>query len=276
VISAFSRWSPPHLLEPERLPPGVLHAMTSADSPHFDFEELFGEDYLYFYEQSFTAERNRRETEAVWKLLELSPGQAVLDLGCGHGRISNALAEYGARVTGLDASVHFLDLARKDAALRGLDVNFEQGDMRDIPWNGTFDAALIWFTTFGYFSDADNVGVVQQVAKALKPHGRLLIEQINRVALLRSGQPSNSVVSRGDDLMIDRIDYDGLTDRSITERIVVRAGHVKRARFTVRLYSPAEFSSLMRGAGFRSCDVFGQDGEPYTLYGRRLIVVGIK
>ena len=248
--------------------------MTNENTPDFEFDDLFGEDYLYFYEQSFPAERNRREADAIWQLLALAPGQTVLDLGCGHGRISNALAERGVRVTGLDASGYFLDLARKDAASRGLDVRFVRGDMRDVPWEGAFDAAFIWYTTFGYFSDADNARVVQQVAKALKPQGRLLIEQINRTALLRAGQPSSFVDLRGDDLMIDRIDYDGLTDRSITERIIVREGRVKRTKFFVRLYGPSELSLLMRGAGFRSSQAFGQNGEPYTLYGRRLIVVG--
>jgi hypothetical protein len=128
----------------------------------------------------------------------------------------------------------------------------------------------------GYFGDSDNKKVVHQVAKALKPGGRVLIEQMNRVSLLRGGMPSTWTVTRGDDIMIDRVDYDGLADRSITERIVVRNGQIKRSKFFVRLYSPIELSELMRQAGFQSINTFGQDGEPYSLYGRRLIMVGSK
>jgi SAM-dependent methyltransferase len=247
--------------------------MADASVPEFDAAALFGEDYIYFYEEALTAERNEREASAIWRLLSLTPGQAVLDLGCGHGRIGNALAQRGVVVTGLDASPYFLDLARKDAAARGLDVRYVRGDMRDLPWQASFDAVLIWFTTFGYFNDGDNARVIAEAARALRPGGKLLIEQINRVALLRAGQPSSFVVARGDDLMIDRIDYDGVTDRSLTERIVIRDGRVKRARFFVRLYSPAELSQLMRAAGFGACAVFGENGDPYALYGRRLIVV---
>ena len=119
--------------------------------PEFDFDELFGEEYHYFYEQSLTAERTEREADAIWKLVALTPGSTVLDLGCGHGRISNALAERGARVTGLDASAYFLDMARRDAAARSPGVNFIQGDMRCLEWTNAFDVVLIWFTTFGYF-----------------------------------------------------------------------------------------------------------------------------
>jgi hypothetical protein len=51
----------------------------------------------------------------------------LLDLGCGHGRISNSLAERGARVTGLEGSSYFLDIARRHAAARSLDVTFVEG-----------------------------------------------------------------------------------------------------------------------------------------------------
>ena len=190
--------------------------------------------------------------------------------------MANALAEQGACVTRLDASPYFLEIARKDAASRGVDVTFVEGDMRAIPWESSFDAVLIWYTTFGYFSDSDNENVVCQIAKALKPGGRILIEQINRVSLLRGGLPGTWVVSRGDDLMIDCVDYDGLTDRSVTERIVVRDRQVKRSKYFVRLYSPIELSALMRRAGFQSVTTFGQDGEPYSLYGKRLVVVASK
>lgn len=46
--------------------------------------------------------------------------------------------------------------------------------------------------------------------------------------------------------MIDCIDYDGLVDRNVTERIVVRNGQIKRSKYFVRLYSPVELSALGR------------------------------
>jgi len=92
--------------------------------------------------------------------------------------------------------------------------------------------------------------------------------------LVGGGLRSDRVVARGNDLMINRVDYDALTDRSVTERIVVRDSSVKRSKFFVRLYSPAELTGLLGNAGFRSVEVFGQEGEPFTLYGNRMIVVG--
>jgi hypothetical protein len=54
----------------------------------------------------------------------------------------------------------------------------------------------------------------------------------------------------------------------------VRDGIVTRGRFFVRLYSPAELTRLLSEAGFRLVQVFGQEGQPFTLYGDRVIVVG--
>jgi len=120
--------------------------------------------------------------------------------------------------------------------------------MRCLEWTNAFDGVLIWFTTFGYFNDVQNAQVVQHSARALQPGGRLLIEQMNRYALVRGGQPSKYVVTRGNDLMIDRVEYDALSDRSV---FIVRDGRVKRSNFFVRLYSPAELTALLSEAGFR-------------------------
>jgi 2-polyprenyl-3-methyl-5-hydroxy-6-metoxy-1,4-benzoquinol methylase len=51
----------------------------------------------------------------------------VLDLACGHGRIANRLTQRGARVTGLDATPLFLEQARRDAAARGVEVDYVSG-----------------------------------------------------------------------------------------------------------------------------------------------------
>ena len=137
-------------------------------SSEFPREDAFDEDYLYFYEELLTPERTAGEVELVWKLLELEPGLALLDLACGHGRIANPLAERGVRVTGLDATPLFLELAREDAARRGVEVEYVEGDMRSLPWSERFDRVLSWFTSFGYFGDEENRQVLVEAYRALE------------------------------------------------------------------------------------------------------------
>jgi len=132
-------------------------------------EQAFDDDYLYFYAQLLTDERSEQEVDLIWRLLELEAGLEVLDLACGHGRIANRLAERGAQVTGLDATPGFLELAREDAAARGVEVDYVEADMRDPPWEGRFDRMLSWFTSFGYFDDEGNRAVLAAAFRTLKP-----------------------------------------------------------------------------------------------------------
>jgi 2-polyprenyl-3-methyl-5-hydroxy-6-metoxy-1,4-benzoquinol methylase len=101
--------------------------MTSGPSfdSAFDTEGLFDDDYLYFYAtRDPGGELSDAETDLIWHLLDLEAGMAVLDLACGHGRIANRLAARGAEVAGLDVTPRFLELAREDAAARGVEVEW--------------------------------------------------------------------------------------------------------------------------------------------------------
>jgi SAM-dependent methyltransferase len=241
----------------------------------FPREEAFDDDYLYFYEGLLTPERTASEVELVWKLLELAPGLELLDLACGHGRIANALAERGVRVTGLDATPRFLELAREDATARGVEVEYVEGDMRSIPWTEQFDRVLCWFTSFGYFGDEENRQVLAEVYRALKPDGVFAVEMNNRDNLLGRWEPE-SVTERGEDRMIDRRRFDVQTSRSIDSRTIVRGGKERTFDFTVRMFTAAELQDWLRAAGFRDTVAYGDDGEPLTLEHRRMTIVGRK
>lgn len=240
---------------------------------------LFDEDYLYFYDTILTPERSDAETEAIVGLGGLQPGMEVLDAPCGHGRIANRLASRGLRLTGLDSSALFLDMARKDAAERGVQVDYVEGDLRAIPWEGRFDALVNWFTSFGYYDDETNRAMLAGFRRALKPGGRLLMDTVNRERVLRlqaalpPGRPATFVGERGDDLMVDKVEFDTSSGCTVTERIIVRAGRVRRVHFAVRTFTVPELRDWLVDAGFTAFDALGAEGEPYSIDSGRLVVV---
>jgi SAM-dependent methyltransferase len=239
-----------------------------------DREQVFDEDYLYFYEPFQSEQANDREAELVWDLLELSPGSEVLDLACGHGRIANRLAQRGARVTGLDATPTFLDLARADAAVRGVEVEYVAGDMRILPWSERFDAVLSWFTSFGYFDDDDNRVVLEQAYAALKPGGCLLIENNNAAAVMRTFVPAH-VGERDGDFLVDRFRLDLPSGHIHTDRTVVRDGRIRTFSYDVRLFWPPELAAWLRGVGFAEVEIRSREGE-LTLDQRRMVTLARK
>jgi SAM-dependent methyltransferase len=159
----------------------------------FDVEGVFGADYLYFYAERLGPAASDAETDLIVELAGLEPGEEVLDLACGHGRIANRLAARGFRVTGLDVVELFLDQARTDAAALGVEVDYQHGDMRELPWTERFDAVVNWFTAFGYFDDDGNRRVLAEVARALRPGGRFALEVNHFPWLMRNFRPSNVV-----------------------------------------------------------------------------------
>ena len=117
--------------------------------------------------------------DARWKktlvrLARVQPGERALDLACGTGDIAFAIAAHGARVVGLDITQRMLELAsRKSAAAR-----FLTGDMASLPIRtATIDLVT---TGYGLRNVPDLTGAVDEIARVLRPGGRLLSLDFNR------------------------------------------------------------------------------------------------
>jgi SAM-dependent methyltransferase len=96
-------------------------------------------------------------------------------VACGQGRHAHLLAEAGFDVDGVDYSHELLARARDRGT--GARLRYTQGDMRALPaeWSGRFDAVINLSTSFGFFRDpADDVAVVREFARVLRPNGLLL------------------------------------------------------------------------------------------------------
>ena len=107
-------------------------------------------DYLYFYASAISEETTLKQVDFITDKLQLPRGATLLDIACGHGRHANSLAQKGYKVTGIDVSRDFLTLARTQAEMSGLQVEYLEQDMRDINFENRFDGALSLFTSFGY------------------------------------------------------------------------------------------------------------------------------
>lgn len=117
--------------------------------------------------------------DARWKRTliaraELQPGERVLDLACGTGDLAFAAAARGGRVIGLDLTHRMLQLAsRKSAA-----AAFLTGDMTHLPFAPhAFDVVT---TGYGLRNVPDLTAAIDEIARVLRPGGRLLSLDFNR------------------------------------------------------------------------------------------------
>jgi SAM-dependent methyltransferase len=237
----------------------------------FDPDEVFDEDYLHFYAARLGDAASDADAERIVALGPLAAGDRVLDLACGHGRIAVRLAARGARVTALDRSAAFLRLARAEAARRGVDVTWLQGDMRELAACGEQDLVVCWFTSFGYFDEAGDRRVLEGVHGALRQGGRLLLELNHGPALLAEMRPV--VVERmGDDRMTTAYRYDARTRRMLAHRTVERAGRARTFHYATRLFALPELRELLADTGFSRIEGFGPEGARLRAEDRRMIV----
>jgi trans-aconitate methyltransferase len=104
---------------------------------------------------------------SVVELLAARPGEAILDLGCGDGALTERIAATGAVATGVDVSPGMVAAARA----RGLHVLEASADA--MHFAGEFDAA---FSNAALHWMPDAEAVIAAVHRALKPGGRFVAE----------------------------------------------------------------------------------------------------
>jgi len=125
--------------------------------------------------------RDEEEALAFIKklIMHLEPefNAAMLDVACGKGRHSKALAEMGFDVTGIDLSLPSIEEAKKNEDDH---LHFYQHDMRLPFWINYFDYAFNFFTSFGYFrTQREHNNAIRSITQSLKANGVLVIDYLN-------------------------------------------------------------------------------------------------
>jgi len=121
------------------------------------------------------------DSEIDFVLSKVRPDDQLLDMGCGTGRFTVPLAERAAAVSGLDLSPMMLATARKKLADRGLAAGLREGDMAALPFpDASFDVVVCMLALM-HIPRADRQQVFHEVARVLKPGGRLVLGVKNSV-----------------------------------------------------------------------------------------------
>ena len=226
--------------------------------PDHWFEPIAAHLSSAYLRYSFT-KGTEQEVDALVELLGLSPGQRVLDVGCGPGRHAHALARRGLEVVGVDISETFITLAAS-AAVPG--ARFERLDARRLPFDGEFDAVIsLCQGAFGLSGGAIgdrpaaapelDEAVLAGMARALRPGGVLAVSAFSAYFQLR-------YLEEG-----DRFDpVEGVNH----ERTVVRdpGGDERPADLWTTCFTPRELRLLARLVGLEPLAVHGVTPGQYA------------
>lgn len=165
------------------------------------------------------------------------PGARVLDLGCGGGLLSEALAAAGAEVTGIDLGAELIDVARLHLLESGLSVDYRQCSaealVAELP--GHFDA-IACMEMIEHVPDP--ASVIRAAAALLKPGGQLFLSTLNRT-------PHAFAVA--------------IVGAEYIARLLPRGTH----RYE-RFIRPSELAAWLREAGLELGDVSGLQYNPLS------------
>lgn len=212
--------------------------------------------------------------EADWirHELELRPGDRLLDIPCGTGRIARALARERIRVLAIDRSPEIIREAREAAEGIRPPPSFRVGEMLELDQPPHFDGAINWWGSFGYFSDQQNREVVRRMVAALRPGGGLLLDTVNREHVRRHALGRHDV-SWNDVRILHQLSWDQKRERAEGTWEIHRSGQSQIVRSSIRLYTPTQLTRLAEGLGLEEIRLFGDwTGRPYRRGSLRLVL----
>jgi ubiquinone/menaquinone biosynthesis C-methylase UbiE len=240
------------------------------------WDSIFDETYLQTYVPLAGEEHSREQALAAARLAGIEPGAEVLDCPCGFGRHALPLAEAGYRVTGLDRSP--TQLAEAERRRGPADwPRLVRGDYRALPFqDASFDATLTLFSSLGYLERDEDVGVLRELRRVLRPGGALIVETAHRDALARAGTRESWQRLPDDSFHLEERTFDWAAGTIEAYRVIVSPDGERVERpYVLRIYSAKEWVEMLREAGFAETGAFGAwDGTtPITPDAWRLILL---
>ena len=207
-------------------------------------------------------EMTRAEVNGIVKMLDLEPGERVLDAPCGSGRLAIGIAGHGCIVAGIDIAEDNIARCRQSATLA---VDARCGDVLELDriFAGEldFDAAICFGNSFGYFDDEGNADFVRQLHAALREGGRLLVDAPMMLSTFESKtelekdwgefpvEPPFFFLTQGR--------YDPATKRWHDDNVMIQGAKTTRRSMCQRVWTSEELRDLFASAGFSKVEHFG-------------------
>jgi len=224
------------------------------------YETLF-ENYGQKYDSENFTHGTLGECDFIEKEINFDKSLKILDVGCGTGRHAIELTKRGYCVTGVDLSASQLKRAKEKAKAENLQIDFQQQDARNLPFNSEFDVAIMLCE--GGFSlmetDEMNFEILKNVTKALKPDAKLIFTAPNGLfPLYHSVDDFHASTVEDGNSICKNSAFDLMTFREHnTVEFEDDDGNKKTLECNERYYVPSEITWLLKSLGYKTIDIFG-------------------
>lgn len=184
------------------------------------FYRLLGDDYD---RMTGEAQRWHSAREDYLPVVESLGFPKTLDAGCGTGGEAILLASLGCRVTGVDATGKFIEIARKKASAVGLPVEFLQRDLRDLRLAGNekFGLIICRGNTLPHLRGVDDLReALDQLTRVAQKGALLIVGWLNYLPILREKRRLVGVTGDSDALFARFYDFIG--DAEVAFNILIQ------------------------------------------------------
>ena len=228
---------------------------------------------------------SERATQIAWLSERLSLGQGahVLDVTCGPGLYAVELARRGARVEGVDFGPAAVAYARDLAQVEGVAqrCTFIEADVRRHDFGRErFHAALLLYGQLAVFPRAEAQELLEKIATALRPGGRLCVELLNQERVDKEASTwwyTDEIGLWGDAPFLSLGERFWIEEEQLScERyytLHLETGEMDEIILCDQTYAVAEMAEMMRRAGFGVVEVYPTwdgldlyDAEEWVVY----------
>jgi 2-polyprenyl-3-methyl-5-hydroxy-6-metoxy-1,4-benzoquinol methylase len=231
--------------------------------------------------------RLKREMPFILSLIENIESPSVLDIACGSGRHSVALASQGAEVIGLDHSKSMIQEAKKHAATANVAPKFIVADMECIRTSveGTFDLIICLGNSLALTNSIDSLKkVVNDIFHLLKDGGSFVAQVLNFEEIhwtgFRSFPSKTGKLSSGEEVTFSRLFEH--TGYPFSSTLIMSAFKKKGDDWVSEVSTQKvlnlkhdQMMTLFNDVGFRSVDIFPgyERGKIDKKYDRTMVIL---
>jgi cyclopropane fatty-acyl-phospholipid synthase-like methyltransferase len=219
------------------------------------YQTFFTTPVMRFWEAAVPADATEAEVAFVARHVGVQPPATILDVPCGSGRHSVALAKAGFTAVGIDSSEAALRRAEALAREQKTAVRFMGSDMLEFDVGYQSDALICMGNSIGYFEPALTQKLLARFAAALRPGGRLIIDTSICAESLLPIATERSLSFPGG-TYVTELAYDAAHSILKTRAQLTIDGEVHELRYRHFVMTSGELVRSLNSTGFDICSLY--------------------